>query len=156
MVKVWDAATGQELLTFKHASSVMTVAFSPDGRRLASAGLDGKTKVWDATELTPQGLIEHEARGLVQWLFKESRLPTLPVVGASTVGLTASPQGQGPLLAASALLAGRTPLPAEVAAAMRRDPTITDAVRQQALTLVEPYWRMSEARRNRSQRERAQ
>ena len=35
-VKVWDAQTGQELLTLKgHIAPVMSVAFSPDGKRLA-------------------------------------------------------------------------------------------------------------------------
>ena len=34
---------------------------------------------------------------------------TLPVVGASTVGLMCSPSGQGPFLAASAVLARRVP-----------------------------------------------
>jgi WD40 repeat protein len=156
-VKLWDAATGQELLALKaHSRAPSNVTFSPDGRRLASANLGGTVEVWDATELTPERLIECEARGLVRWLFEESRLPALPVVGASTVGLLASSQGQGPLLAASALLPGRTPLPAEVAAAIRRDPTITDAVRQQALAWVEPYRRISDTRRHRSQREHAQ
>ena len=40
-VKVWDAQTGQELLTFKgHTVQVSSVAFSPDGKRLASAAAD--------------------------------------------------------------------------------------------------------------------
>ena len=46
-VKVWDAATGQETLTFKGGDS--TVVFSPDGKRLAAASAEDMTvKVWDA------------------------------------------------------------------------------------------------------------
>ena len=49
VVKVWDASTGQELLTVKHPSRLYGVAFSPDGKRLASASGAGWTvKVWDA------------------------------------------------------------------------------------------------------------
>jgi hypothetical protein len=44
---VWDAATGQELATLRgHTGAVEAVAFSPDGRRLASRDQKGDTIVW--------------------------------------------------------------------------------------------------------------
>ena len=40
-MKVWDAVTGQETLTLKgHTARSRSVAFSPDGSRLASASDD--------------------------------------------------------------------------------------------------------------------
>ncbi|MBL7044512.1 MAG: protein kinase, partial [Pirellulaceae bacterium] len=46
-VKVWDAATGKELLKFGVALS-KALAFSPDGTRLATGGF-GEVKIWEAT-----------------------------------------------------------------------------------------------------------
>lgn len=49
-VKVWDAATGRELLTLNgHTGWVMGVVFSPDGKRLASTSLDGTVRIWSLT-----------------------------------------------------------------------------------------------------------
>ena len=48
MVKVWEAQTGQELLTLNgHTNTVTSVAFSPDGQRIASGSDDRAVKVWD-------------------------------------------------------------------------------------------------------------
>jgi WD40 repeat protein len=53
---VWDAASGQETLTLKgHTDSVMSVAFSPDGKKIVSGSYDKTLKVWDASlSMEPQ------------------------------------------------------------------------------------------------------
>jgi WD40 repeat protein len=46
---VWDAISGQELLTLRgHSVRVRGVAYNPDGKRLATASDDGMARVWDA------------------------------------------------------------------------------------------------------------
>jgi WD40 repeat protein len=48
-VKVWDAASGQCLLTLQgHQGEVNSCAWSPDGARLVSGADDRTVKVWDA------------------------------------------------------------------------------------------------------------
>jgi hypothetical protein len=47
-VRVWDAASGQQLLEVRHDKGVTAVAFSPDGTRLATGSDDKSARVWDA------------------------------------------------------------------------------------------------------------
>lgn len=48
-VKLWDAATGQELAVLsRHEQGILSVASSPDGRTLATASSDTTAKLWHA------------------------------------------------------------------------------------------------------------
>ena len=51
-----------------HTLGFPSVAFSPEGLRLAAASFDGMVRVWDARPWTPQLRIEQEARNLINHL----------------------------------------------------------------------------------------
>jgi WD40 repeat protein/serine/threonine protein kinase len=145
-VRVWDASTGRELRKLQgHAGGVTDVAYSPDGLRLASASVDRTVKVWDVD--TGQELLTlkgHRDR-LTRVAFSPDgrRLATASNDGTLMVwdGSALTPQMRDEREARGLVqfLFAR-PLPAdEVAAAIRRDPTITEAVRQRALVWVGPF-----------------
>jgi WD40 repeat protein/tRNA A-37 threonylcarbamoyl transferase component Bud32 len=49
-IKVWSMQTGREVQTLRgHSGDVYTLAFSPDGSRLASAGKNRAVDVWEPT-----------------------------------------------------------------------------------------------------------
>jgi WD40 repeat protein/class 3 adenylate cyclase len=50
-VKIWDATTGEVLLSgnLGHSVPPIDIAFSPDGKLAITGGLDQKAKIWDTT-----------------------------------------------------------------------------------------------------------
>ncbi len=57
--------TGETLHTFTaHTGSVLGVAFSPDGTRLATAGSDGTARIWDVMT----GEVLHILAGHTDWV----------------------------------------------------------------------------------------
>jgi WD40 repeat protein len=62
-VQVWDAATGQTLLTYTgQRTNIWAVGWSPDGKRIASSDDRGTVQVWDAS--TGGNVFEYTGSGL--------------------------------------------------------------------------------------------
>jgi len=71
-IQIWDASTGAQVLTFTtdHRENVNSVAFSPDGDRLVSTGIDPVIKVWDAhTGRQLKSLCGHEGTAAMHAAF---------------------------------------------------------------------------------------
>jgi WD40 repeat protein len=59
-LRVWDTATGTELLSFSGLTEqLLAVAWSLDGDRLVSGGVDGIVRVWDAESGQLLGELQH-------------------------------------------------------------------------------------------------
>ncbi len=76
-VRVWDAATGEELAVLEgHTASVYSVAWPPDGAQLASGAADATVRVWDAATGEVVAVLEDHADAVrsVAWSPDGSRL----------------------------------------------------------------------------------
>jgi WD40 repeat protein len=60
-VRIWDAATGDHLLTFEHPQShpYYSVVWSPDGRRLAAGDSHGTIFIWGSDQMKPLPVTAH-------------------------------------------------------------------------------------------------
>jgi dipeptidyl aminopeptidase/acylaminoacyl peptidase len=67
-IHIWDASSGAEAHVIPQTAGedVTCLSFSPDGRRLASAGFDAKVKLWDMET----GLELLTLSGHTSWLWK--------------------------------------------------------------------------------------
>ncbi len=152
-VRLWDVATGQEVLALRgHADQVVDVDFSPDGNTITAAGADRTLKIWDATPLSPELVVYRKAKALVESLLGRS-LPTPEVLERIRRDVTlsepvraralelAGPLGHTLVVHEAERVVGelfqKPMLKPDVLASLRRDDTLSEPVRQQALAVAE-------------------
>jgi hypothetical protein len=81
-VRLWEAATGREILPFGgHLAGVKDLAFSPDGKSLSSVGWDRKVLHWDLTSGREEASLGKPLSGAWPFLARSPDGRTLAAVG---------------------------------------------------------------------------
>jgi WD40 repeat protein len=78
-VQVWDVATGKEVVSFQgHSSDIICLAFSPDGKRLATGSEDTTIMLWDLAT----GKAQATLKGHKVYVYSVAFAPNAPILAS--------------------------------------------------------------------------
>ena len=81
-VRLWDVTTGQQKLSpIGHADCAMSVSFSPDGKNLASVGVNGRVYLWDVAT----GTLRNTFIGQTNYVLTASLSPDSKILAAADI-----------------------------------------------------------------------
>ena len=78
-IHVWDLATGNKMPLQQHASAVLSVEVSPDGKLLASSATDRTVCLWDLAS----GELKHRLRGHSDYVYSATFSPDGQILATS-------------------------------------------------------------------------
>jgi WD40 repeat protein len=79
---VWDVATGEKLFELAgHTASVAALAYSSDGRQIATGSIDGTVRLWDADNGEPQIILQGIVANFLAFSPDDTRLAAQGVDG---------------------------------------------------------------------------
>lgn len=86
-VKIWDIATGKELITLPRAHTDYTscVAFSPDGKQIVSGDDSGEINVWDASSGNEVMRLIGHSEGILSTAFSRDGKEIVSAGGDETI-----------------------------------------------------------------------
>ena len=145
-MKIWDSATGKELFALKgHAGWVWSVAFSPDGQRLASGSVDQTVRIWDSATGKELFALKGHAGRVYSVAFSPDgqRLASANQDGSihlwETTSVSREMQHRRATNQMVADLFGQMPLRADVLERLRTLPGMSPSRRQEVIAVAQTY-----------------
>lgn len=86
-IKIWDVATGQEVMTLATTGRVGRVSWSPDGRKIASGSAgEGRARIWNA-ETGEEFKVEVHGGDFISWSRDSRKLASESLLGIEGYGI---------------------------------------------------------------------
>ena len=68
-VRIWDAVSGRQIFILPHPNHVVDASFSPDGKRVVTAGWDHQARIWDTETGNELHALKHHKAALLSGVF---------------------------------------------------------------------------------------